>query len=212
MMRNALSNLAAVMIRPRAVVRRVLDGGRDRMIIPLVLLAALSMMAGDFDAGELEGLRNHGVPFALILTGILLGGLLVFLGFFYLFAWAAYAIGKILEGTGSARDVRTGMAWGLAPAIWALLYRVPAAIFIQRPERNSVEVARGISFGTDLGSGCLTLAVFGILELTTLIWCVVVASNTLGEAHRYSSLRGFGTLLLVGISPAIIVLAAALAM
>jgi Yip1 domain len=212
-MRNALANLAAVMIRPRDVVRRVLDSERGRMIIPLALLAAFSMMAGDFDAGELDGMRNRGVPFALVLAGVIVGGFLVFLILFYLFSWAAYGIGKLLEGSGSARDVRAGMAWGLAPLIWALLYRLPAAIFFQRVDEGSIEVAKGITIsGTRLGSGCITIALFGILEVITFIWCVYVASNTVGEAHRFSSLRGLGTLLLVGISPAVIVLAAALAM
>jgi hypothetical protein len=211
-MRQALANLATIMIRPRAVMRRILDAGRDRMIIPLVLLATISAIVGDLHSGERRALQVQGWQFALIVVGVLAGVTLLMLALFYLFSWAAFGLGKVLEGTGSPREVRSAMAWGLAPAIWAMLYRIPSAIFWPRSEGAALKIGDfSLNTGRE-GMTCLVAAILGLLELTMFVWLVIVTSNTIGEAHRFSSWRGLATLLLVAISPAIIILAAVLAM
>src|SRR5688572_752374 len=68
-----MTALASIMIRPRATMRRILDAGRDRMIIPLVLLATVSAILGDVDRSSLEAMRRLPVHPALLVAGLLVG-------------------------------------------------------------------------------------------------------------------------------------------
>lgn len=205
--------IASIMIRPRAAIRRILDAGRDRMIIPLVLLAAFSATVGDADRSSLETLRRVPVHPALLLAGIFVAVALVSLLLFYGFSWIAYGMGRVLEGAATPREVRSAMAWGLAPIIWAILYRLPVAIFWPGSTGGRVRVNPDqVAINPELlGMGCMGSVIFTALELTTLVWYCVVVSNTLGEANKFSAGRGFAVLVLTGISPAIIMIAAFLA-
>ncbi len=201
------------MIRPRITMRRILDAGRDRMIIPLVLLATVSAILGDFDRSSLDRLRKVPVHFGLLAVGICIAVAAVFILLFYVFSWIAYGVSRLLEGTGTPREVRSAMAWGLAPIIWAISYRLAAVLLWSGPMANRMRVGPGeLTFRPEaMGAGCIGTVIFGALELTMLIWYFVVASNTVAEANRFSAARGFGTLVLTGISPAIIAIAAFLA-
>src|SRR5688572_32945578 len=82
-----MRNLASIMIRPRATMRRILDAGRDRMIIPLVLLATLSAILGDIDRSSFEAMSRVPVHPALLIAGIIIGVSALFLLLFYVFTW-----------------------------------------------------------------------------------------------------------------------------
>jgi hypothetical protein len=204
-----------VMIRPRITMRRILDAGRDRMIIPLVLLATVSAVLGDVDRPAIDTLRKAPVPvhYSILVIGIVLAAFLFFLLFFYLFSWIAYGLSRVLEGSASPREVRSAMAWGLTPIIWAIVYRLPAILLW--PETMESRIRRtsdAMTFQPGiLGVGCIGGVVFATLELAMLVWYLVVTSNTLGEANRFSSWRGFGLLVLTSITPIVIVIAALLA-
>jgi len=209
-----MTAIASIMIRPRATMRRILDAGRDRMVIPLVLLATLSAILGDLDRSSLDAMRKLPVNFGLLAVGICVGVSAFFLLLFYVFTWIAYGMGRLLEGTATPREVRSAMAWGLAPIIWSILYRLPAVIIWPGTMESRLRLhdSAQLSINPNLmGMGCIGSVIFAALELTMLIWYCVVASNTLGEANRFSAARGFGALVLTGISPAIILIAAVLA-
>jgi hypothetical protein len=212
--RRALADFAAAGFRPRETMRRVLDGGRDRMIAPLVLLLTISVLFGDVDRRPLSGFGQFAPwQIALIACAALLLSFLFALLLLYLFSWAALGIGRALEGEGSARELRSAMAWGGVPFIWALLYRIPAVIWFPATRTKVGGEHVRFSFNAlQAGHGCLTMLVFGILELATLGWYLYVVSNTIGEAHRFSSWRGLATLLLTAVTPIVIVIAAVLAM
>ena len=214
-----LRNLAAIMIRPRAVMQRVL-GSPDRTWIALVILSTISATAGDFDrrgfanmVQAAEGSGLHPVLIGLIGVGIVVAIFAFGFLFFFLFSWAAWGIGKVMEGTGDAKSVRRAVAWGLVPTIWALLYRIPAIFLTSsvNPELRAGAEKVVLNPGR-MGEGCLIGAIFGALEIATLVWVTAVMSNTVGEAHQFSGWRGLATLVLTSIAPLIIVLAAVLAM
>lgn len=212
-----LANVATILIRPRAVMRRILDAPHDRLWLVILLLVTLSAMLGDSDRGQFNGMvsaaKAHGIPFEALVAAIVAGVTIVSLGFFFFFSFAAWGIGRLMEGTGTPRDLRRAVAWGLTPAVWALLYRVPAAFLLPRSDAT-------LGIGDDslhldpgsLGTGCAAALLFGVLELVIFVWCIVLSSNTIGEAHRFSSWRGLATVVLTSIAPLIIVLAAVLAM
>jgi hypothetical protein len=211
-MSTVARNFATIGFKPRETMRRILDAGRDRMIIPLILLTGISFILGDSDRPSLGGLDpSKRLHFTLILcaafAGLLIAGMLLF----YLFSWAAYGIGRAMEGQGSAREVRSALAWGSVPFIWALLYRIPVAIWLSG-HRTEVGPGTRFTFNPGLASkGCLAAILFGVLELAVLIWYLVVVSKTLGEAHRFSGWRGLATLLLTAATPIVIGIAAFLA-
>jgi hypothetical protein len=212
-MQKRAAALASIMVRPRATMRRILEGGRDRMVIPIVALFAVSGFLGDLDKGAMESLGRQQVPFPVLFAGLMLLAVVVVLVMFYLYAWALFGIGRLLEGTGTVREVRSAAAWGLVPAIWALLYRIPVATLWPASLPAKVELKAGqwqLSPG-GLGMGCLAIIFVMFLELVVFAWCVTLSSNTLGEAHRFSSWRGLASIVLTLISPALIALAAFLA-
>jgi len=212
-MKKFFRRLARIVIRPRTTMREILDGGADRTIVPLVLLACVSSLISDSKGNVVAALRAADMKTWLIVIGVIVAVMIVAVLLFYVFAWVAYFAGRFLEGTGDAIAVRSALAWGLAPLVWAIAFRVPAALL--RPAR-AIEPGK-IGSGTfsiqttQLSGGCLMAAVFGLIELGFLVWWLVVASRTLAEGHRFSAWRGFGTLAIVGVTPIIIVLAAVLA-
>lgn len=206
-----LVNLGAVMIHPRQTMRRILDAPRDRMVIPLLILAILSSYAADFNREEYRRVVAMADPKVIIMAA---AGLLVIvpallIGVIYLFAWLAGVVGRMLQGTGDARGMRSALAWGSAPVIWALLYRVPAAIWAARAQPDFRVEDFQLSL-EGLKGGCVATAVFLLLELITLAWSIVAMSSTVGEAHRFSTARGFVTLAICWIAPVVIAVAAAL--
>jgi hypothetical protein len=204
--------ICSIMIRPRTTMRAILDAPAGREVVPLVLLATLSAFAGNANENVRGSLKHAPMPWLIVACALIVTALVMLL-LFYGFAWLAYAAGRFLEGEGSPVAVRSALAWGMAPIIWALLYRVPAALF--GPAQGLAQVRVGDDrLRIDPGqftSGCFIALVFALLELGVLVWYLVVASRTLGEAHRFSAWRGLGTLLIVGITPLIVIIAAVLA-
>lgn len=213
------SDFVAILFRPRQTMRRILDRRPDRSVIPLVLLASLSAFAGDMRLADL-GRVPAGIvspSMVLLIAGVVVGVVFCSLLFFYFLAWIAVPIGHFMEGEGSKRDVRSALAWGLAPSIAALAYRIPALLFI--PATLGEGGRRIRIHGETLILGSASLArdgwglalVFTALELGTMLWLLFVASSTMAEAHGFSRARGLGTLALAVCSPMVVIVAALLA-
>jgi len=210
-MRTFFRRLARVVVWPRTTMREILDQPRDRAIVPLLLLATLAAFAGDANNNVRKGLAATPYAWLIVICALIVSALVVFLAF-YLFSWIAYMAGRFLEGQGSQSAIRSALAWGLAPLIWAMLYRIPVAIFA--PAETEVVKAGDAAFRLRpglIGGSCALALIFGLLELTMFVAYVVVSSRTLAEAHRFSAWKGFGTLVIVGITPLVIVIAAVLA-
>ena len=207
-----LRRLASVVIYPRTTMRAILEEPRDRMVVLLALLAITSGLVSNGNENVSDKLANASPAIWLVVVCVLLAVAAVMLGLFYFFAWIAFLAGRFLEGTGDLRRVRSALAWGCAPLIWALIYRIPAAILT--PSKGLAQVGVGNNFRIQPGQmsgGCVAALVIGLLELATFVAYLVVSSRTLAEAHRYSAWRGFGTLVIVGITPVVIIIAGVLA-
>jgi hypothetical protein len=175
----------------------------------------ISGIFGDFDAPQLQKIsqQSGGWQVGLLVAGAVIGVIAAMVALFYLYAWVPFFIGRFLGGTGDIRGVRAALAWGLAPAVWALLYRVPAAIWFASSGTAAVQVRNGgVKFDPGMiANGCGVALVFMLLELIVLVWCAVVMSNTVAEAHDYSALHGLGTLVIAAIAPVVVMIAAVLA-
>lgn len=217
--KRLLADFVSILVRPRRTMRVILDQRPDRTVIPLVLLATLSALVGDFRVADLERVPQgtFAAPVVLMIVAAVVVVAMCSLLFFFFLAWIAVPIGRFLDGEGGPREVRSALAWGLTPWIAALIYRFPAMVL--RPAA-SIETPTRVRLGDDtliLGldglagaSGGFALA-FAVLEIGTLLWLIFVASSTLAEAHRFSRTRGLGTLMLALASPLIVVVSALLA-
>lgn len=208
-MATMFADLFWILFRPRQTMRRILDSGRGgRWVIPIVLLAFLSRSSSTTDVTKATAALSDQSIVLLFVVGVV-ASLLVTLLLFYGIAWLATVVGRLLDGTGSARDVRMALGWSCAPLLWSLLFRIPAPILLRRmgvQETNDPAML----FEMISRGGCAIALVFLLLDVLFLIWYLVVASFTLAEAHKFSSGKGFAVLAISFLSPLIVVAAAVL--
>ena len=197
----------AILLAPGRTMRALLDRGSARMTLPLFLLAFASLALSDrskmpFRVG-IDTARTGG-SVAIVLLMIVFAAA-IFLAFSFLFSWIAYLIGRmVFDGKGTTAQVRTAIAWGTVPFAWALLYRIPMALWAPRVHGTAINFA---ALGDHV---LLAVAVIG-LDLTVLVLAVVVTSFTLSAAHRITPGEALGTLLLTFATPVVIAIAAVLA-
>ncbi|MGZ5431676.1 MAG: YIP1 family protein [Thermoanaerobaculia bacterium] len=212
-----LANLATVVVRPRSTMARILGASpRNWTVWLLFALTAISGIFGDVDAPMVGQVleQTGGVRVTLIVVGVLAGLIVLLPVLFWFYAYVPFFIGRFLGGTGEIRGVRAALAWGLAPVIWALLYRVPAALWFSASSATSVRMRNGnVAFDPGLiADGCGIALFFAFLELIVFVWCAFVMSNTVAEAHGFTAWHGLGTLVIAAIAPLVVVLAAVLAL
>lgn len=211
-----LANLAAVAVRPRATMARLLEAPSSRAVLLLFALSSVSGIFGDFDAPSVQQVVHQagGARVAWMIAGVLVCLLVLLVALCWFYAYVPLFIGRFLGGTGEIRGVRAALAWGLAPTVWALLYRIPAAIWLTPAPSASVRM-RGGNVAFDPGriaDGCGMALVVVLIELAVFAWCAYVMSNTVAEAHRFSAWHAFGTLVLAAIAPLVVGVAAFLSM
>lgn len=205
-------DLLTVVYQPRTTMRRVLNAGRDRWTIPLVILATVCSQFGDTDIrGIQQRLPGLTLPSALSLVVlVLVVNAACWILFLYLFGWLTTLVGRRLEGRADAVDVRAALAWGAVPVIWSMIVRIPLGIYAYRlvPETRDLHtlIMNFISSG-----GCTFAILMLTFELLMYVWIAYVMSNTLGEAMRFSSWRGLATIAIVVAVPIVIGVAARLA-
>ena len=203
-----------ILIHPRETMRSILDQPRDRMVVPLVVMAICSSVLRN---AHFDGVKTilTGAPFPLwvfIVAPICV--IAAGVGLFFVFAWIATMIGRFFEGKGEYRGVVRAMAWSFVPIIVALAYRVPVAIFVPSPAQERLRLGPHTVVTIaprSIGAGCSMALLSGLLELAILSWYLYVASNTVAEAHGFSGWRGLGTVLATWITPIVILAAAVLA-
>ena len=193
--------------------RRVLDGGRDRWALQVVVLATLCSAFSDTDIRRLRTILP-GLPFvsagALVALGLIVDAL-CWIGLLYLVAWAATFVGRRLDGHAEIADVRAALAWGVVPAIWCVFVRIPLTIYAYRFVPQAV-VPRKLVFDF-IGNGGCTFAILALtFEVLLYAWVAWVASSTVGEALRFSSWKGLATIAIIAAAPVVIVIAANLAL
>jgi hypothetical protein len=206
-------DLVTIIYRPRETMRRVLDGGRDRWALPIVVLATLCSAFSDTDIRRLQAVLpslSFGSAVALVALGLIVDAL-CWIGLLYLVALAATFVGRRLDGQSEIADVRAALAWSVAPAIWAVFVRIPLTIYAYRLVPQAV-VPRKLVFDFIANGGC-TFAILALtFEVLLYAWVAWVASSTVAEALRFSTWKGFATIAIVAAVPVVIAIAANLAL
>ena len=190
--------LATILIRPRQTIRSIVAESRSSLVVlPLVLLATLSSATRDvrWQAYRQSPQLAAVMPSAWIICAGLAGILIAALIVFYAFAFLAWGIGRLLGGTSDRRAVRLALAWSLAPLIWALLYRIPIALFqpamgaALNQMHNPVDILRAAAGAITL-YGLMSYSVIALLTIAVDIWSLVIAGIALSEVNGFSTWRG----------------------
>ncbi len=205
--------LARVMVRPREVIRDILDSLPDDYAIPLVIGATLSQFLVEDDFDQLTAALRH---VSINVGGLIVLGTTVLIALFtivvfYAFSYFASWVGRLIGGRGNAEQIRSALAWGSAPMVWAALYRIPVRMIWGAPV---IDLVRSRDDGSGLleavsaasvpsGAILAPLLAFALLEATAAIWYLVLMSRCVGEAHAFSAWRGFASLALSIVVPII---------
>ena len=203
-----LRDLAVVAVNPRDRIREILQRDRVR-VLPLVIAAVCASFIGNANVRTMKfGVAVVDAKTLAIIIGISIMVFAVMIGVFYLAAAAVAYTARFLEGTGDYRRTQVAMAWGLAPVIWSLLFRIPYAFL-----RPAVEVHDVGSLQVSVpAGGALYAGIAAIVSAIAVAWTFFVMSETIGEVHQFSGWRGLGALLIVGAAPFVVLLAAVLAL
>ena len=206
----AWKDLATVLYQPRETMRRVLDAGRDRWTVQIVILAFLATAVNDPDTRQITRVLPD-LPMSALLALIALALILspvIWLLFLYVIGWIATMVGRWLGGQGPVADVRAALAWSLVPTIWSVIVRIPLAIYSGRfnPEKLDLQTLGDII----ASGGCSIFAIVAAFQMILYVWTLYIASNTLGEAMRFSSWKGLGTIAISGTLPFVLMIAAVL--
>lgn len=196
-----MPDFIAVLIHPRATMRRILDQRRYRWI-PLVVLAGVSSSIHDVKPGGfLHAFPSEQLWMIVgVIAAAIVAGLAICLLGFYALAWIGFFVGRSFDGTGDVREVRAAAAWGLMPIIASTIYRVPLAFWLASQMVSINPMA------------CGAVAIVGAVEVLTILWYAGTAASCLAEAHRFSFLRGLATLVFIWLTPLILTLAAVLSL
>jgi Yip1-like protein len=210
-----MTALATILAHPRQTIRSIVAQSRSsRVVVLLVLLATLS----DLIRSIRWQLYRESPRFAAMmpspwiicagLIGILVGALLLF----YAFAFLVMGIGRLLGGNADGRLVRLALAWSFAPLIWALLYRIPVALFqpatgatLDEPH-SPLAVLHSAVAAMSLYA-LVSSAVIVLLTVVVDIWTFAIASVALSEVNGFSTWRGAATLGFALLAPLIVVAA-----
>lgn len=206
-------DFVTVLFRPQRTMERVL-ARPGRAVIPLLVLGVLS---DSLKQGSFSGLRGHWhtlPPWAFVVVpiGIAVGCAVIVL-LVYALAFAVRTIATLLlDGDGPLRDVVAALAWGLTPMVWALLYRLPLALFSNTfiPLQTRIGQAQ-IEIPDFAAAGCGAALALFVLELAVLSWTIVVTGGTLSAALKISPIRALGALAMTLAVPIVVVVAALLA-
>jgi hypothetical protein len=203
--------LATILVRPRQTIRSIVTESRSGIVVPLVLLATVSALIRDVrwqayrHSPELHAVA---LPSGWIIACIVVGVFLAALLFFYAFALLAWGVGRLLGGNAERRAVRLGLAWSLAPVIWALLYRIPVVLFAPAMLAKANRLGDLITVLRSMSATVVVTAVLvAVLNLAVALWSAVIASAALSEVNGFSIWRGTATLIFSLLAPFIVIAA-----
>ncbi len=208
-----MTPFATILVRPRETIRSILARPQSRTIVLLVLLAAVSALIRDVRLQAYRSLSAAAVmPSGWHIAAGCVAFLIAALLLSYAFALLAWGIARLLGGTADRRAVRVALAWSLVPLIWALLYRIPVALFWPaiatglNPPENPLAILRSLAASMSLYAVAST-AVIALLTIAVDLWCFVIASVALSEVNGFSTWRGAATVGFSLLAPVIVVAA-----
>ncbi len=190
--------------------RRILEGGRDRWAFQVVLLAFFCASANDVDVRHITSSLPdlEPLPVVAIAALVFMVSAATWVMALFLLSWIATFVGRMLRGVGTVADVRAALAWAIVPVIWSIVYRIPVAVYKSQIEVPAQINVREVLLNFLAHGGCGMIVVVLALQTLFFLWCLLIGSFTLAEAHRFSADKGFVTLVSAIALPLLVIAAA----
>ncbi|MDN3451341.1 YIP1 family protein [Planococcus sp. APC 3906] len=181
----------AVWLQTRKAARFVIEEKSIGFAIMLIMLSGIgSGLMGMQSSGGGAGMAGWQIFLLTVILGPVVGfASAAFLSALYLL------VGKLFKGTATYIEMFKAVAVSMIPYVWIAPVLLAWAT-----------LAPGTYFAdplaeTSTGEGWGTLIVLGTLSFILSIWGIIIQSKAIGEAHRFSSWKGFATVLI----PAIVI-------
>ncbi|WP_442483633.1 Yip1 family protein [Aeoliella sp. SH292] len=188
----------SMMNDPRATVRQLIDSPRRGRAF------LLAMLSGVFTFVVYVGLSYPPLEEDVWLRFILLAMSVVFGAVFgvvhvFLHGLACAFVGRSLGGTGTSRECRTAIAWSKVPSMWLLPLYLAASVYACTLGFEILVLADNSSGSDDIQLDYVPWikTAIGVAAVVS-VWQLYLASQGVGEAHRFRSLRGFATVFIGG--------------
>ncbi len=185
---------ATIWTRPRATIRRIVETDvRYQVTFLAILSGALIWLERRWSNPSTAAAFPMLVVIAVI-VGAILGVVELYVNG-ALLKWAGAALG----GRGSYAEVRAALAWSRVPVIVAVSIGILAILLGTDGPMLGGDAERSGS-----GTGVL------LLHAALVLWGFVVMLKSIGEVHRFSAWRAFGSIVLIVVAIAVVLVAMSL--
>lgn len=179
-----------IWIKPRETIREIINYNPDYLVIPLAIIAGLGRALDRTWMSMIDSYDLYFGVFLVLVGGPLAGVVSIYIGG-ELFSW----IGKRLGGNGSAKEVRTALAWATIPWVLVLVIDIFQMVIIKIFYSSNPLRYRAVIESSPTG---LLPTIYGagliVIGLATGVWLLVLLIKCVAEAHKFSSWRSLATL------------------
>lgn len=178
-----------IWIKPYETLSQVVEEYHPKIVLFLVYITGI-VMSLNLSLNTASG-DSRSIGF-IIIQALIRGILFGFLGWF-IFSGLIYWVGKMFNGTGSFKRVRTTYAWAQIPMLVQLIILWPLNYLVFGNELfTSQQVFLTVPM---MALNLVTM----ILEFILIIWSLVMISRSVSVGHHLSGGKGFLTLFLSGV-------------
>jgi len=179
----------AIWLKTRETVRYVIEEKSMGFVILLMLLSGISSGL----VGAMDTELNQLMPvWGIILGSVILGPILVLI-IYAVMAGIYFVTGKLFKGVGTYNELFKASGTAAIPQIW--LIPVYLIWMLGSPESYFAQPLGAESSG----EGSILSIIGTVIIAVVTIWSIFVNSKAIGEAHRFSSWKGFFTIMIPSI-------------
>jgi len=173
--------------KPRATIQQIVDTDPERLVLVLAAIVGFSQ-ALDQNAHMMGDTSEWPIIFLIAAIPGSISGLIGLYIFSALIRWT----GNWMSGNASSQNIRAAMAWSSVPMIWALILWIPKLVLfgLFTTETPIIDASPSLTF---------IFFGFGVIELTVVIWAIVVFLKCLGQVQGFSAWKALGNVFLAGL-------------
>lgn len=183
-----INPFTGIWLRTRETIRYVIEEKTTGYVLLLIVLAGIvNALIGVFDPQA-----SGSMPlWAVFLIGCVFGPIAGIVGVAIL-SGIYLVVGKIFKGTSTYMAMFKAIGATAIPSIWfAPVFLIG---YLAAPDMMLVDGNADISPTSFVIGGLMAIA-----SIVLGIWSLIIQSKAIGEAHRFSSWKGFFTLLIPGV-------------